>query len=99
MRPSLGSVFVIKRTGALQRVNPASGETLVIAPLPGELRKGAFPRKDGLLGMPLDPAYAKKKDPISRPVTTPFQSATSSPKEPIRPVPKAPQAGRSLQPF
>ena len=56
-----GSVFVIERTGAVKLVNPASGETRVIATIPVEVKKGEFARECGLLGITLDPDYAKNR--------------------------------------
>lgn len=54
-----GYVFVIERTGAVKLVNPANGEIKLIETLPVELREKEHARECGLLGITLDPDYAK----------------------------------------
>lgn len=56
-----GDVFVIERTGAVKLVNSMSGKTKLIATIPVEVRKKEFARECGLLGITLDPNYAKNK--------------------------------------
>lgn len=56
-----GYVFVVERTGAVKLVNPESGETKLIKTIPVEVRKGEFARECGLLGITLDPEYAKNR--------------------------------------
>ncbi len=56
-----GAVFVIERTGALKIVNPESGEIKLIETLPVEVRKDQYARECGLLGITLDPNFAKNQ--------------------------------------
>ena len=53
-----GSVFVVERTGGVKLVD-TFGKVETLAQLPVEIRKGEYAREAGLLGITLDPGYAK----------------------------------------
>lgn len=56
-----GSVFIVERTGALKRYDPTTGKVSTVKVLEVEVRKDTHAREAGLLGITLDPNYAKNQ--------------------------------------
>jgi len=54
-----GGIFVAERTGGLKRFDPKTGQTTLVAAIPVEVRVGEHARECGLLGVTLDPAFAR----------------------------------------
>ena len=57
-----GEIYLIERKGELKVIQPTSGDTVTIATLDVEIRKGKnYARECGLLGVALDPNFEKNK--------------------------------------
>jgi len=56
-----GNIYLIERKGALKIIQPSTGEVILLDTLDVETRKGSYARECGLLGIALDPDFAKNK--------------------------------------
>lgn len=56
-----GDLFVIERKGAVKLVDPETGKIRTVIQLKVQIREGSYARECGLLGITLDPNFAKNK--------------------------------------